>query len=280
MRFASCRQGDGEFAALIEGDTALPLRGIRELGAATPSSVLAAAEPVAEEAVPVAELTLRPVVPNPSKVICVGLNYLAHVGETGREIPEYPVLFPKFAASLTGPFDEIALPPESSQVDYEGELAVVIGTAGRRIPADRALAHVAGYTVANDVTMRDFQYRTRQWMQGKAWQSSTPLGPHLVTPDEVGEVGDLRLRLWLDGEEMQSATTAQLMFDLPTLIATASEFVNLEPGDVLLTGTPGGVGYRRDPQVFIEPGSRVEVEVEGVGRIDNRFVAERVAAAG
>ena len=168
---------------------------------------------------PLAEVTLRPVVPQPSKIVCVGLNYLNHVGETGREIPEYPVLFTKFAETLTGPRDPIVLPPESSQVDYEGELAVVIGRPGRRITADAALAHVAGYTIANDVTMRDFQYKTHQWLQGKAWEASTPLGPWLVTPDEVGDPSTLEIALTLNGTVMQQASTAQLMFDIPALIS-------------------------------------------------------------
>lgn len=274
MRYASCRHRGRAFAAAIEGNAAVPLRGVAELGAATSNAALEAAERLPDEAVPLAEVTLLPAVPNPGKVVCVGLNYLTHVGETGREIPEYPVLFTKFAASLTGPYDPIPLPPESEQVDFEGELAVVVGRAGRRIAKADALAHVAGYAVANDVTMRDFQYKTHQWLQGKAWERSTPLGPYLVTPEEVGDPGALQLRLRLNGEEMQTASTAQLMFDLPTLIAHVSEFVTLAPGDVLLTGTPGGVGFRRDPQVFMRPGDRVEVEIAGVGRIENECVAE------
>lgn len=276
MRYASCSAEGREFAALIDGEHAVPLSGIAELGALSSSEALAAAEPLAAEAMPLAEVTLRPLVPNPGKIVCVGLNYLDHVGETGREIPEYPVLFTKFAASLTGPYDRVSLPPESGQVDFEGELAVVIGRAGRRIAKAESMAHVGGYTLSNDVTMRDFQYKTHQWLQGKAWESSTPLGPFLVTPEEAGDPGRLELRLRLNGKEMQAASTAQLMFDVPTLIATVSEFVTLEVGDVLLTGTPGGVGFRRDPQVFIEPGDLVEVEIDGIGRIENEFVAEQL----
>lgn len=277
MRYASCSHEGRCFAAVVERDQVFPLSGVGELGRETGTDVLAAAEPVAE-GIPLAAVTLRPVIPAPGKIVCVGLNYLAHVGETGRDIPEYPVLFTKFAASLTGPFERVPLPPESSQVDWEGELAVVIGRAGRRIPVESALDHVAGYTVADDVTMRDFQYKTHQWLQGKAWERSTPLGPFLVTPDEVGDPGTLDLRMTLNGEQMQAASTAQLMFDVPTLIARVSEFVSLEPGDVLLTGTPGGVGFRRDPQVFIRPGDRVVVEIDRVGRIENDFFAEDPAA--
>jgi acylpyruvate hydrolase len=184
------------------------------------------------------------------------------------------VLFTKWAQSLTGPRDPIALPPESVQVDYEGELAVVIGTAGRRIAAADALAHVAGYTVANDVTMRDYQYKTHQWLQGKAWDACTPLGPWLVTPDEVGDVAMLDIALTRNGDTLQSASLAQLMFDVPTLISRVSEFATLLPGDVILTGTPGGVGFRREPQVFLEPGDRVAVEISRVGRVENLITRE------
>src|SRR3954471_11590985 len=243
MRFASCRRGDETFAAAIVDDVAIPLRGVRELGAATPSALLA--DPPLDErrGVPLADVALRAVVPAPAKVVCVGLNYSDHVGETGRDVPEYPVLFTKWAQSLTGPHDAIALPAESAQVDYEGELAVVIGTAGRRIAAADALAHVAGYAVANDVTMRDYQYKTHQWLQGKAWEASTPLGPWLVTPEEVGDPGVLDLRLSIGDRVLQEASTAQMMFDVPTLIGHISTFVTLRPGDVILTGTPGGVGF-------------------------------------
>jgi acylpyruvate hydrolase len=169
---------------------------------------------------------------------------------------------------------DIVKPPESVQVDYEAELAVIIGRRARRISPGDALEAIAGYTVANDVTMRDYQYRSHQWLQGKTWPSSTPLGPFLVTPDEVGDAGTLDIRLQRNGVTMQQASTASLLFEIPTIVARLSEFMTLEPGDVILTGTPGGVGYRRDPQVFLEPGDRVVVEIERVGRLENRVVAE------
>jgi acylpyruvate hydrolase len=275
MRFASCRHQGTTFAAMVSEEDAVPLRGIDELGLLTPSALLA--DPPLDRArrVPLTEVELRPAIPRPAKVVCVGLNYLDHVGETGREIPQYPVLFAKWAQSLLGPYDDILLPPESTQVDYEGELAVVIGTEGRRIAPERALGHVAGFCVANDVTMRDYQYKTHQWLQGKAWEASTPLGPYLVTPDEVGEAAELHIELTLNGQAMQSASLAQLMFDVPTLISRVSEIATLRPGDVILTGTPGGVGFRRDPQVFLTPGDRVAVEVSRVGRIENLVGRER-----
>jgi acylpyruvate hydrolase len=273
MRFASCAHGGRTFAAVIVDGTAVPLAGIAELGTRTPTSRLADPPLDRAGAVPLEEVTLRPVVPRPGKIVCVGLNYLNHVGETGREIPEYPVLFTKFAETLTGARDPIVLPPESSQVDYEGELAVVIGRPGRRIPADAALTHVAGYTIANDVTMRDFQYKTHQWLQGKAWEASTPVGPWLVTPDETGDPSNLDISLMLNDTVLQQANTAQLMFDIPELISRISEFATLVPGDLILTGTPGGVGFRRDPQVFLAPGDQVRVEVSGLGALDNAVVA-------
>lgn len=269
MRFASCAHAGRAFAAAIVDGSAVPLEGISELGVDTPSAVLADPPLNPRRAIPLDEVQLRPLVPRPGKIFCVGLNFLDHVGETGRDVPEYPVLFTKFAEALIGPRDAIVLPPESRQVDYEGEMAVIIGRAGRRIAVADAMRHVAGYSVANDITMRDYQYKTHQWLQGKAWEASTPLGPWLVTPDEVGDVSALRISLARNGEVLQEASMAQLMFDVPTLISHVSEFVTLKPGDVILTGTPGGVGFRRDPQVFLEDGDEVTVEVTGLGGLRN-----------
>jgi acylpyruvate hydrolase len=192
----------------------------------------------------------------------------------GRTVSDYPVLFTKFATSLIGPYDEIVVPPESEQVDYEVELALVIGTRGRRIPEGSELEHVAGYAVANDVSMRDFQYKTHQWLQGKAWDAATPLGPMLVTPDEV-DVENLDVRLELNGETLQTSNTSLLIHDVRTIIRAVSGFATLEPGDVILTGTPGGVGFKREPQVFLHGGDRVVAEISGVGRLENVVRAER-----
>jgi acylpyruvate hydrolase len=271
--FASCALGERRFAALVDGDEVRPLRGIHELGAATPSDVLAH-PPLTDERLALEEVTLRPVVPRPGKVVCMGLNYRAHVDEGVYEAPDYPVLFSKFADTLVAAGDPIVLPPESSAVDYEAELAFVIGRRVRRVSGAAALDAVAGYTVANDVTMRDYQYRTHQWLPGKNWASSTPLGPFLVTPDEVGDPHALDISLELNCERMQSGNTRQLIFDVPAMIAAISEFVPLSPGDVVLTGTPSGVGYRREPKVLLRDGDRVVVEIERVGRLENRVVAE------
>jgi len=258
---------------VVDGDFLIPLRDLTEIGSATPLSVLAGAERLPAERVPTAEAHLLPVVPNPGKVLCVGLNYADHIAETGRDTPTYPVLFPKYASSLIGAADDIALPPEVTQMDWEGELVVIIGHAGRRIPAVDALDHVAGYTVANDITMRDYQYKTHQWLQGKAWDNSTPLGPYLITPDEV-DLTAAGLRTILNDTVVQESTISQLFFDIPTLITTISEFTTLNPGDLILTGTPGGVGYRRKPQRFLIAGDTITVEIDGVGRIRNRITAE------
>ncbi len=240
------------------GDRLVSLDGLRELGQDTTVDDLARAAEQ-DTSVPVSEVHLCPVVPNPDKIICIELNYLTHVGETGRELPTYPVMFTKFASSLIGARDDILIPAESGQIDYEAELAVVIGRAGRRIARERAAEHVLGYTVANDITMRDYQYKTHQWLQGKAWDRSTPLGPYLLTPDEV-DISAAGIRTLLRGEKLQESDTSRLIFDIPTLISTISEFTTLLPGDVILTGTPGGVGFHREPQLFLTDGDEITVE--------------------
>ena len=272
MPFASYEHEGRCYVGRVEGDTLVPLAGPGELGRRTPSDVLATLA-AAGPAVPVGEVRFRPVVPHPDKIICVGLNYKAHVGETGRDMPQYPVLFDKFASSLIGAYDPIVVPAESAQVDYEAELAVIIGRAGRRIARRDALAHVMGFSVANDVTMRDYQYKTHQWLQGKAWDNSTPIGPYLHTPDEI-DVTSVGLRTLLNGEKMQDSDTSLMIFDIPTLISTISEFTTLLAGDIILTGTPGGVGFRRDPQVFLQPGDEVAIEIDGLGAVRNQVVAE------
>ena len=275
MRFASILHDGRPLAVAIEGDHAIPLTGVTELGAATPLSLLRDPPLDRNGAIPIADVKRRPVIPRPGKVICVGLNYAAHIEETQRERSDYPVLFTKFATTLTGPFDPIPLAPESEQIDYEGEIVVVIGERARRVPRERALDLVAGYAVANDVSMRDYQYKTHQWLQGKAWDASTPIGPDLVTLDEAPD--PLTLRTFVNGEKVQDASTDLLIFDVATLVSTISEFATLEPGDLILTGTPGGVGVRREPPLLLKDGDVVVVEVDGVGRLENRCVADQAA---
>jgi acylpyruvate hydrolase len=273
VRFASCELDGRRFAGLVEDDAVRPLRGVAELGRDTPAELLSD-PPLTDERLPLAAVRLLPVVPHPGKVVCMGLNYRAHVDEGVYEVPDYPVLFSKFAETLVAAGDPVLIPPESSAVDYEGELAFVVGRRVRRAAGRSALDAVAGYTVANDVTMRDYQYRTHQWLPGKNWADSTPLGPFLVTPDEVGDAGALDIRLELNGERMQEGNTRQFIFDIPAMIATISEFIPLAPGDVVLTGTPSGVGYRREPKVLLRDGDRVVVEIERVGRLENPVIAE------
>ena len=273
MRFASVLHDGTPMAVAIEGDQAIPMKGIRELGAGTPLSLLRNPPLDRDSALPVQAVRRRAVVPRPGKVVCVGHNYVAHIEETQRDRPDYPVFFAKFPTTLTGPYDDIPLPPESKAIDYEGELVVVIGERGRRIPADTALQHVAGYAVANDVSMRDYQYRTHQFLQGKAWDATTPVGPDLVTLEEITE--PLRLQTFVNDERTQDTSTELMVFDVATLVSAVSVFAALEPGDLILTGTPGGVGYRREPKLLLKDGDVVVVEIDQVGRIENRCVAEQ-----
>ena len=273
MAWVSYRHQGSDHVGVVDGEHYVPLSGITRIDRDTGTDRLRAASADPDGRVRADEVELLPVSWAPEKVLCVGLNYDEHIVETGRDKPTYPVLFPKFASSLIAADRPIPLPAESAQVDYEGELAVVIGTRGRRIAPGAALEHVLGYAVANDVTMRDYQYRTHQWVQGKAWDACTPLGPHLVAPDEV-DLARAGIRTVVDGVVVQESDLSHLIFDVPTLIATISEFTELVPGDVILTGTPGGVGFRRDPQLFLAAGTRVSVEIDGVGRIDSDVVDE------
>jgi acylpyruvate hydrolase len=274
MRLASVLHEGRPIIVAVRGGDHVLVKEDAELGPQTDFTGLLDAARQATTILPTDALTWRPVIPHPQRIICLGLNYHAHVEETGRELPTYPVFFTKWASSLTAAGAPIPLPPESSRVDYEAELAVVIGRGGRRIAEDKAVDHIAGLTVANDITMRDFQTRTHQWLQGKAWDACTPIGPYLVTLDEVPDLASIDLRLELNGREMQHSDTGLLIFDIPTIIALASEFTALEPGDLILTGTPGGVGARRDPPVFLAPGDVVRVEIAGVGVLENPIVTE------
>jgi acylpyruvate hydrolase len=213
---------------------------------------------------------ILPPVPVPPKILCVGLNYDDHLQESGLKKPTYPEIFARFATSLIAHQQPIRRPRESSTLDYEAELAVVIGKAGRRILRDRALDHVAGYSLFNDATIRDFQLRTPQWTMGKNFDATGAFGPWLVTPDAVppGAHG-LRIQGRLNGHVMQDARTDQLIFSVPALIEMISVAMSLEPGDVIITGTPGGVGAARRPPVFMRPGDVFEVEIEGIGTLSN-----------
>jgi len=213
---------------------------------------------------------LLPPVPVPPKVLCVGLNYDDHLQESGLKKPTYPEIFARFATSLIAHQQPIRRPRESTALDFEAELAVVVGKPGRRIPRDRALDHVAGYSLFNDATIRDFQLRTPQWTMGKNFDATGAFGPWLVTPDAVppGAHG-LRIQGRLNGQVMQDARTDQLIFSVPALIEMISVAMSLQAGDVIITGTPGGVGAARRPPVFMRPGDVFEVEIEGIGALSN-----------
>ncbi len=213
---------------------------------------------------------VRPVL-EPGAVACVGINYGAHIAEMGRETPTSPTFFLKLARALTDPGEPVVLPPESPKVDYEGEVAVVIGRGGRRIAREDALDHVAGLTLVNDVSMRDFQNRSLQWFAGKSWQRCTPVGPEVVTLDELGDLAGLELTTTVNGEVRQRATLGDLVFDIPALIADLSQIVELEPGDLIVTGTPGGVGHAMDPPRYLAPGDVVDVSVTGIETLRTVF---------
>jgi acylpyruvate hydrolase len=225
--------------------------------------------------VPASEASFAPLIPQPSKVLCVGLNYRAHILETGRDLPEYPTLFAKFAQTLLGAGDDLVLPAVSDRVDWEVELGVVIGRPIYRASPDEAAAAIAGYTVTNDVSMRDWQNRTLQWLQGKMFERSTPVGPYLVTGDEVGGAADLEVRCEVDGAVMQQSRTSDLLFGPAEIAAYASQVITLLPGDLLLTGTPGGVGNARKPPVYLRPGQTLRTVIEGVGECVNRCVPDK-----
>lgn len=214
-------------------------------------------------------------IPRPPKFVCVGLNYKDHAKETKNPIPDVPILFSKFASSVIGPQDRIVLPRVSTMVDYEGEFTLVIGKAGRNIPKSKAMNYVAGYTVVNDVSARDFQKRSSQWLSGKTFDTFGVMGPEIVTVDEVPKPGALSVKTWVNDELRQSSNTNQLIFGIRDLIADISRIWTLEPGDVIATGTPGGVGMYSKPPKLLKAGDWVRIEIEGVGVLRNKVVAEK-----
>jgi 2-keto-4-pentenoate hydratase/2-oxohepta-3-ene-1,7-dioic acid hydratase in catechol pathway len=215
------------------------------------------------------EVRVGPPVPDPDKIICIGLNYFEHVGEVDMEVPPAPILFAKFRNCLQAHEAPIILPPHTDQVDYEGELAVVIGARCKNATRESALDHVAGYMPFNDVSARDLQMQVSQWTTGKAVDTFAPCGPALVTADEVGDPSELEIRTRLNGEVVQEAPTSLMMFDVPSLIEFISRNITLEPGDIIATGTPAGVGFTREPPLFLREGDLVEVEIEKVGLLAN-----------
>ena len=217
-----------------------------------------------------------PVIPSPQKILCVGLNYADHARESGAEVPEEPVIFSKFASALTGHGQPIELPRTSAEVDYEAELVVVIGRRGKHVPEQQAMDYVAGYACGHDVSARDWQLRKPggQWLLGKTFDTFAPVGPYLVTRDEVPDPHQLDIQLRLNGQTMQSSNTRELIFSIPRLIAYISQVMTLEVGDLIFTGTPPGVGFSRKPPVFLKPGDVAEVEIQHLGVLRNPVVAE------
>ncbi|MFD2043607.1 fumarylacetoacetate hydrolase family protein [Ornithinibacillus salinisoli] len=209
-------------------------------------------------------------IPEPSKIICVGKNYVEHAAEMQSEVPDYPVLFAKFPNALIGPDDEMVKSAETEKFDYEVELTVVIGKEASNVSKERALDYISGYTIGNDGTARDLQKRTPQWLQGKSLDNSTPVGPWIVTADEVGNPGDLDIRSFVNGVERQASNTSKLIFDIPYLITFISQLMTLNPGDIIMTGTPNGVGFAMDPPTFLKDGDIIALEVEKIGRMENR----------
>ena len=274
MRFATIRAGGETTAARLDGDTLVPLAASDVGALLAQGDPAAVAERPGAAPVPASAASFAPLT-RPSKVLCVGLNYRAHILETGRELPEYPTLFAKFADTLLGAHDDLVLPAISERVDWEVELGVVIGRPVHRASRDEAAAAIAGYTVTNDVSMRDWQRRTLQWLQGKAFERTTPAGPYLVTGDEVGDAADLEIRCEVVGEVRQQSRTSDLLFGPAEIAAYASQAITLEPGDLLLTGTPGGVGNARKPPVYLQPGQTLRTVIEGIGECVNRCVPDQ-----
>ncbi|ACU75315.1 5-carboxymethyl-2-hydroxymuconateDelta-isomerase [Catenulispora acidiphila DSM 44928] len=275
MRLATLRTDEGTRAARREEGfyAVLPHASVGALLSSDDWLQAAAAEETGRVAV--AEADFAPVVPHPNKIICLGLNYATHIKEMGRDTPRYPTLFAKYDGALIGAHDPVVLPVVSDTVDWEAELAVVIGRSARHVAESEALEYVAGYTVANDVTVREYQRRTREFLAGKTFEATTPLGPELVTADEFGgREPDLEILCEVDGEVMQRSRTSDLLFGVPDIVAYVSGIITLLPGDVILTGTPGGVGDGRDPKVYLAPGQVLRTVIECLGETRNRCLRE------
>src|SRR6202167_5185528 len=265
MRLVSFRHRDGRpQAGIVSANQVLPVAGDM-------LSVCAAGHAEADTASPIdlAEVTLLAPIPRPPKFICVGLNYRDHAAEAQMEIPQVPTIFNKFTNVVIGPGATIVLPKVSAKPDYEAELAFVIGRGGRYIPAAKAMEHVFGYTILNDVSARDFQMATTQWLMGKTFDTFAPMGPWIVTRDEIVDPHSLDIILEIGGEVLQRSNTRELVFGVPALVEFISSVVTLEPGDVVSTGTPAGVGFTRKPPRYLQPGDEVVVSIEGLGELRN-----------
>jgi len=271
----ACGVSQGQYVEVEGADVGRPVS-VRELLALGVEGQRQAWDALAQGKVrhdPAGATLLAPI-PDPPKIICLGLNYRDHAEESGMAIPTEPIVFSKYASSLIGAGAEIVLPEASTEVDFEAELVVVIGKGGRDIPRDRAMEHVGGYTVGHDVSARDWQLNKpgKQWMMGKTFDTFAPVGPALVTPDEVADPHALGIRLRLNGETMQDSSTSQLIFRIDEFIAYLSRVFTFEPGDLIFTGTPPGVGMARKPPVWLQAGDVVEVEIDGLGALRNPVI--------
>lgn len=276
MRLVTVKTANGTCAAIedaagrraIADGNGRPYRDIGELLARDADWRAAAGR--ATQTLPADAPVLRPVL-DPGAIVCVGLNYRTHVLEMGRELPSAPTYFAKLSRALTDPGADITMPAASQKIDYEGELAVVIGAGGRDIPAAKAWDAVAGLTLLNDVSMRDFQKRSLQFFAGKTWEDCTPMGPAVVTLDELDPIGPREIVTTVNGEVRQQSPLSDLIFDVPTLVADLSQIFTLRPGDVIATGTTGGVGDAMKPPSYLADGDVVEIRVDGIGTLTNRF---------
>lgn len=267
MKLATLRINGATTAVVVTDDSAIEIEGVSDVGSllAQPDwrAVADAAAGTAHPLASLADAAWAPVVPRPGKILCAGLNYRSHILEMGRELPEHPTFFSKFAEALIGPYDDIQLGSASNAVDWEGELAVIVGAPVRHATEAEAEAAIAGYAVLNDVSMRDFQFRTLQWLQGKTFEGTTPLGPYLVTTDEW--TPGPTMTTVVDGDVVQQDSTGDLVFTPAALIAYFSQIITLNPGDVIATGTSGGVGHARTPPRYLGDGSILETTIDGLG---------------
>lgn len=280
MKLASFRlQNKDTYGAVVDGGVidlgkTLKYPDLRSLIEAGALGEAAAAAKGAKADAKLTDITFLPLLPNPGKIICVGLNYKTHREETGRSETENPALFVRFADSQTAHLQPLLKPKASDKLDYEGELAVIIGKAGRHVPAEKALDIVAGYSCYNDGSVRDWQNHTIQWTAGKNFPKTGSFGPWLVTKDEIPDPTKLTLTTRLNGNVMQNTTTDLLIWPIDVLIKYITTFTELRPGDVISTGTPGGVGFKRNPPVFMKAGDTVEIEISSIGILENPIVAE------
>jgi len=281
MKFVSFRAGGSARYGLIKGGGVVDLTArldypdLRSLIAANGSAKAAGAAEGAAPDFPLSDIDYDPVIPNPDKILCVGLNYHEHRQETGMTQHKFPAIFPRWNDSQCGHLDDIILPKNASNLDWEGELAVIIGKGGRHIIEQDAMDHVFGYSIYNDASLRDFQKHSSQFTPGKNFPATGPFGPYLVTADEMGDLKGKKIQTRLNGEIMQNATLDDMIFGVPWLIAYLSSFTPLSPGDVIVSGTPGGVGWTRNPPHWMKVGDVVEVEIDGCGILRNAIAPEK-----